>query len=174
MTAYGVAMDATHILIDAAGRPLEAARRLQGELDGRTLTTRLQENDNSISWLLWHTAREIDGQVADLSGAAEVWSAAGFRDRFGLGAVGDGIGYGHTPEEARSIQIEDASLLLEYLEAATRSLTEYVQTLDPAGLGGVIDDSWDPPVTRGARLVSIIDDAAQHIGQAAFIVGALR
>jgi hypothetical protein len=29
-------------------------------------------------------------------------------------------------------------------------------------------------VTRGARLVSIIDDAAQHIGQAAYAVGTQR
>jgi len=37
-----------------------------------------------------------------------------------------------------------------------------------------VDQSWDPPVTCGVRLISIIDDAAQHVGQAAYVVGALR
>ena len=35
----------------------------------------------------------------------------------------------------------------------------------------MVDEQWDPPVTRGARLVSILDDAAQHIAQAAYVLG---
>ena len=39
----------------------------------------------------------------------------------------------------------------------------------------MIDESWDPPVTLGVRLVSVIDDDLQHAGQAAFVRGvALR
>ena len=30
-----------------------------------------------------------------------------------------------------------------------------------------------PPVTAGARLVSIIDDGAQHLGQAKYVKGTL-
>jgi len=37
----------------------------------------------------------------------------------------------------------------------------------------VIDTSWTPHVTRGVRLVSMIDDAAQHVGQAAYAAGIL-
>ena len=36
-----------------------------------------------------------------------------------------------------------------------------------------MDEGWDPPVTLGVRLVSVIDDCAQHVGQAAFIQGIL-
>ena len=35
-------------------------------------------------------------------------------------------------------------------------------------LVGVVDRSWDPPVTLGVRLVSILDDGTQHVGQAAY------
>jgi hypothetical protein len=35
----------------------------------------------------------------------------------------------------------------------------------------VIDDRWDPPVTRGVRLVSVVNDTTQHAGQAAFAAG---
>ena len=35
-------------------------------------------------------------------------------------------------------------------------------------LDDIVDDSWDPPVTRAVRLASVIDDAAQHSGQAVY------
>ena len=38
-------------------------------------------------------------------------------------------------------------------------------------LAEVIDRSWDPPVTRGARLVSVSEDALQHVGQASYLAG---
>ena len=40
-----------------------------------------------------------------------------------------------------------------------------------AELKRVVDTNWDPPVTASARLVSIIDDCAQHLGQAAYVRG---
>ena len=43
------------------------------------------------------------------------------------------------------------------------------------GLGEdrVVDRTWDPPVTLGVRLVSILDDDTQHAGQAAYVRGLL-
>ena len=32
-------------------------------------------------------------------------------------------------------------------------------------LGRIVDEHWNPPVTASVRLVSIIDDCAQHLGQ---------
>ena len=37
----------------------------------------------------------------------------------------------------------------------------------------MVDESWDPPVTLGVRLVSVISDDLQHVGQALFIRGIL-
>jgi hypothetical protein len=38
-----------------------------------------------------------------------------------------------------------------------------------------VDESWNPPVTLGVRLVSVINDNTEHAGQAAFVRGiALR
>jgi hypothetical protein len=38
-------------------------------------------------------------------------------------------------------------------------------------LARVVDERWVPPVTASARLVSSIDDCAQHLGQAAYVLG---
>ena len=69
--------------------------------------------------------------------------------------------------------VEDAALLVEYLNATAAALSEYIAGLSEADLDEVIDTSWTPHVTRGVRLVSMIDDAAQHVGQAAYATGIL-
>jgi Protein of unknown function (DUF664) len=38
----------------------------------------------------------------------------------------------------------------------------------------VVDTRWDPPVTLGVRLISVISDDLQHVGQAAFVRGILE
>jgi hypothetical protein len=36
-----------------------------------------------------------------------------------------------------------------------------------------VDEDWDPPVTLAVRLVSVVNDIAQHAGQAAYASGIL-
>ena len=38
----------------------------------------------------------------------------------------------------------------------------------------VIDTRWDPPVTVGVRLVSVVNDCTQHVGQAAYVRGLIE
>jgi hypothetical protein len=47
----------------------------------------------------------------------------------------------------------------------------YLATLSDDDLDRVIDESWDPPVTLGVRLVSVVGDDQHHAGQAAFVRG---
>ena len=41
-------------------------------------------------------------------------------------------------------------------------------------LNRVVDEAWDPPVTLGVRLVSVLDDDVQHAGQAGYVRGVLE
>ena len=164
-------MDSLDLLRDLSSRPRDAVGRLRDHLDPATLNAHVGDHPNSVAWLLWHTGREIDVQLAELSGQAEQWTRLGFRDRFELGEIGDSVGYGHTRSEARRIIVEDAELLVSYVEATLDAIDAHLSELSPDSLGKVIDEQWDPPVTRGARLVSILDDAIQHLAQAAYVVG---
>jgi hypothetical protein len=38
----------------------------------------------------------------------------------------------------------------------------------------IIDRRWDPPVTVGVRLTSVVNDTTQHIGQMAYIRGLIE
>jgi hypothetical protein len=163
-------MNSNEILSDFAQRPLDAAKALP-ELTAEQLNAHSGGHPNSVAWLLWHSGREVDVQQAGLTGDTQQWER--FRDRFGLGAAGDFVGFGQSPEEAGEIRVEDQSLLLEYLEATLTALRRYTDGLSEGDLDEVIDKNWTPPVTRGVRIISIIDDAIQHVGQAAYAAGAL-
>lgn len=163
-------MNSIEILTDLAQRPVEAAKRLPA-LTAEQINAHPGNHPNSIAWLLWHSGREVDVQLSDLTGDQQVWEK--FRDRFALGELGDSVGLGHTAEQAASVKVEDQQLLVDYLEATLSSLERYIGELSETNLGEVIDENWTPPVTRGIRLASIIDDAAVHVGQAAYAAGSV-
>jgi hypothetical protein len=50
---------------------------------------------------------------------------------------------------------------------------EWISTVSETDLDRIVDERWDPPVSLGVRLVSVADDSAQHIGQAAYVKGLL-
>ena len=67
----------------------------------------------------------------------------------------------------------DGRALLDYLDAVAARSTAFVAGLDADALDRVVDRRWDPPVTLGVRLVSVVDDCVQHAGQAAYARGLL-
>jgi hypothetical protein len=67
----------------------------------------------------------------------------------------------------------EAALLLEYFDAVHERTLAFVHGLAAADLDRIVDERWDPPVTLGVRLVSVIADDLQHAGQAAFVRGLL-
>lgn len=166
-------MNGIEILTDLTRRPLDAAEHLRERLTPELLNAH-PHHDNSIAWLLWHAAREIDEQLSALSGREPVWTADGFDRRFGLATGAHELGYGHSAEEARAIRADDADLLLDHLGAVVAAQLAYLSELDEASLVQIVDDRWDPPVTRGSRLVSMSADALEHVGQAAYIAGMSR
>ena len=64
-----------------------------------------------------------------------------------------------------------AELLTGYHDAVFRHTVSYVQGLTEGELDRVVDKAWDPPVTLGVRLVSVVSDDLQHAGQAAYLRG---
>jgi hypothetical protein len=62
-------------------------------------------------------------------------------------------------------------VLLDYHNAVHDRTVAYLNTIDAGELDRIIDVRWDPPVSVGVRLVSVIDDDMQHAGQAAYVRG---
>lgn len=162
-------MDAKTVLTDAATRPVGAARAVLDGISVEVLHT--MPGGNSIAWLVWHAARQMDVQLSDLGGGEQVWTSGDWGSRLGLQRDADSFGFGDSPDDVARTTVEDASVLGDYLAAVVAALIGYVEGLSETDLDDVVDTGWDPPVTRGVRLVSLIDDAAVHVGQAAYVRG---
>ena len=134
------------------------------------LTWRADADANSIAWLVWHLTRIQDDHVADVAGVEQQWLADGWYDRFGLPFGPEAHGYGQTSDEVGQVDV-DAELLGGYFDAVDAATTRYVTGLRADDLDRIVDERWDPPVTLGVRLVSVVDDDIAHAGQAAFVRG---
>ena len=64
-----------------------------------------------------------------------------------------------------------ADLLLDYAAAVHDQTMDYLRGLSDADLDTIVDTRWDPSVTLGVRLVSVLSDDLQHVGQAALAAG---
>lgn len=145
-------------------------------LDGLSeadLAVRLDPDANSIGWLIWHLTRVQDDHVASVAGFEQAWTSAGWADRFALPLDTADIGYGHTSDQVATVT-PAAGLLIGYHDAVHEQTVRYLSKLTDDDLPRVVDENWDPPVTLAVRLVSVVGDTHQHVGQAAFVRGILE
>ncbi|MGO8870783.1 MAG: mycothiol transferase [Acidimicrobiales bacterium] len=166
-------MTSTDLLADAFDRVRDAVHPAVNGLSADELAFRPDEESNSIAWLVWHLTRIQDDHVSGLDGKEQVWTARGWADRFALPLDVADTGYGHDPEKV-AVVTADAALLLGYYEDVHRKTLEFVRSLEESDLARVVDRRWDPPVTMSVRLVSVIADDLQHVGQAAYARGILQ
>jgi uncharacterized damage-inducible protein DinB len=151
----------------------DTLRRAVDGLDAEQLAARVGPGANTIGWLAWHLLRVQDDHVADVAGLEQVWTAQGFVDRFGLPFDAAATGYGFSPDQVRAVRIAAPELVLEYGAAVHEQTARFLQGLSDEDLDRVVDTRWDPPVTLGVRLVSVLSDDLQHVGQAAYVRGLL-
>ena len=164
-------MESRDLLIDAFGRIPDEVRLATEHLGADALSWRPDADANSIAWLVWHLTRVQDDHVSDLAGIEQAYVADGWADRFGLPPDVHDIGYGHTTEQVAAVRVDAPDLLVAYFEAVHARTGDYLTTIDSAELDRICDTRWDPPVTVGVRLVSVINDCYQHVGQARYVRG---
>jgi uncharacterized damage-inducible protein DinB len=164
-------MTSAELLADAFGRVQETVHEAVEGLTTSQLAARLDEDANSVAWLCWHLARVQDDHVAGAFGVPQVWTEYG--KRFELPFGPSEIGYGHSSWQVSQVTVSSGDLLSGYHDAVHEQSIRLVSGVTDADLSRVVDEGWDPPVTLGVRLVSVVSDCLQHAGQAAFIRGIL-
>jgi hypothetical protein len=160
------------VLLDAFERIRDSLHPAVNGLSVDELVYRPDAESNSIAWLVWHLTRIQDDHVADLDGRPQVWMDAGWADRFALPLDAADTGYGHDADAVAKV-IADAASLLGYYEQVHQKTLGFVGSLAESDLTRVVDEAWNPPVTMGVRLVSVVVDDLQHVGQAAYVRGLL-
>ncbi|MFD2465786.1 mycothiol transferase [Amycolatopsis silviterrae] len=166
-------MNVADLLVDGFGRVREVVHQAVDGLSAEQLAARPGPEANSIGWLVWHLARVQDDHVAGVAGTDQFWTAQDWRAKFDLPFPAGDIGYGHSSDDVAKVRPESPDLLTGYYDAVHEHTVSWVSGLDAAALDRVVDEGWDPPVTLGVRLVSVLSDDLQHAGQAAYVRGLL-
>ena len=164
-------MTSADLLADAFGRVREAVYAAAIGLTLEQLHYRPAPGANSIAWLVWHLTRVQDDHVAGVAQTEQVWMSGDWAPRFGFPEGSTDTGYGHDSDQVAAVQVKSGEVLTAYFDAVHERTMRFVATLTEADLPRIVDESWDPPVTLAARLVSVIADDLQHAGQAMYLRG---
>ena len=167
-------MDIAGLLDELYGRIPPLARGAVDGLDADALVTPPAAGTNTIAWLVWHSARVQDHHVGEVMESDQVWQGGNWAERFGLDPDPQNTGYGHTPADVARVRPVDAAALVDYLDAVQARTVDWLRGLGADDLDRIVDHRWDPPVTLGVRLVSVLSDDLQHVGQAAYVRGLLQ
>lgn len=166
-------MTSAELLVDAFGRIRQVVHGAVRGLKPEQLAFRVDAAANSIAWLVWHLTRIQDDHIADAAQIEQVWTSRGWAERFGLPFDDRATGYAHSSDEVAAVKVDTGDVLIAYHDAVYQQTIRYVEHLTDPDLDRIVDESWDPPVSLGVRLVSVISDNLEHAGQAAFLRGVL-
>lgn len=164
-------VDMREVLTEAYGRIGEVVHGATAGLGSEDLAFRPDADANSIAWLVWHLTRIQDHHVSEIAGRPQAWTSDGWHARFGMPAEPEDTGFGHTSDEVARVRPEDPESLVGYHDAVSARTREYLATVDTDELDRIVDRGYDPPVTVGVRLVSVLSDNLQHAGQARYVRG---
>lgn len=163
-------MTANDVLIDGFERVKQVVHEVVRGLGEAKLAERPGEDANSIAWLIWHLTRVQDDHLAELMGTEQMWTSGGWVEQFDLPFEHEATGFGHSSDEVGMV-VASAEELASYYDAVHAATVAYIAQLKPQDYDEIIDEAWDPPVSRGVRLVSVLNDCTQHAGQAAYVRG---
>jgi hypothetical protein len=167
-------MTSAELLTDAFGRVSESVHRTVKGLDAQALMARVDPDANSIAWLIWHLTRVQDDHIADILDTDQIWLSAGWVDRFRLPLPPADTGYGHSSDDVAAVVVDSPDLLLGYFDEVHDRTMHLVGGVSDDELDRIVDENWTPAVTLGVRLISVLTDDLEHVGQAAFVRGVLQ
>ncbi len=163
------------LLIDGYRRVWQA---LTEALDGLSTDDLHQQpcpDCNSMGWLAWHLTRVQDSHIADLMGAEQLWLRDGWHASFNRPPDPEDVGFGHTSAQVAAFRAPSVQTLLDYHRAVLDRTEGYIRGLSLADLDRELNEAWYQPLpTVGVRLISVLADDLQHVGQIAYVRGLLK
>jgi uncharacterized damage-inducible protein DinB len=168
-------MDGAEVVADALGRINRVLHRAMDGVPAETLNKQPAPGSNSMAWLAWHLCRVQDHHISDLLEVPQLWVSDAWHEKFGMAKDEKETGTGHTLEQVAALKVDSADLSLGYADAVYERSKQYLATVTPGGLDGVINEpQFSPLPTVGVRLVSIISDNTQHAGQVMYARGMVQ
>ena len=165
-------MESNDLLVEAYSHINRIVHQATDDLTQEQLAYRPEPGTNSIAWLVWHLTRIQDSHLKNVVQVEEAWLTEEWSSRFGMPDA-TGIGFGDGPGEVAAIRPPRA-ILLGYHDRVAGRVLDYLPTVDSTELDRIVDTNYDPHVTAGIRLMSVVQDNTQHAGQARYIRGMIE
>ena len=163
------------MIIDGYGRVSEALEEALDCVTRDDLDKQPAPACNTMGWLAWHLTRVQDDHIADLMGETQIWIEDEWYSAFQRKPDPKDIGFGHSAEEVSAFVSPDSNTLLSYHESVLNRTKQYIRELSASDLDRVLDEPWFQPLpTVGVRIVSVLSDCLQHVGQIAYLRGLLK
>jgi len=162
-------MESSELLVQAYSHITRVVHQAADDLSQDQLAYRPEDGSNTIAWLVWHLTRIQDSHLSNVTQLEDAWLTEEWSDRFGMPGSAT-IGFSDGPEEVAAIRPPRA-ILLGYHDRVVGRVLDYLPTVDTDELDRIVDTNYDPHVTAGVRLVSVIQDNLQHAGQARYLRG---
>ena len=169
-------MEWQQLVTDLFLRISQELEKVLDELTADDLNQRPTSDCNSIGWLAWHLTRSHDRNITELASQEQVWTKDKWYVKFDRAPDPTDTGFGHTPDDVAAFKSPEGRILLEYHHAVMKQVQRY--------LSGTLSESelereyYSPTLREVAtvrrRLVGIINDGFQHVGQAAYLRGQLK
>ncbi len=161
------------LLADAFSRIRELVERVTAGFTVDQLAARVDDDANTIAWLVWHLTRVEDSSIAGAASDDQLWTSAGWSAKFALPFDDKASGYGQSSQDVGAVRVT-GDLLLGYYDAVHQRTIGYLEGIADTDLDRVVDTRYTPAVTLAVRLVSILSDELQHAGQAAYVRGIIE
>jgi hypothetical protein len=165
-------MEWQQLLIDFFERVSQGLEKALANVSQADLNDQPHLDCKSMGWLTWHLTRVQDKNIADLTGEQQVWMKDEWYTRFNRAPHPSYTGAGHKVKDVAAFRSPDVATLLEYHRAVLERSKQYLVSLTPTELGREVDHPLFHTV--GARLVALLNDNIQHVGQVDYLRSLLK
>lgn len=165
-------MSATQTAITALERNWGMVDKALEDADDAMLEGRLNDESNSMGWLLWHKTRVVDRFVhAWCQEASQLWIKDGWYEKFGLSDDANETGQGWDKEQVAAWKLPPKESLVGYYEAVKAAATEYIGSLSASDMERELNIPPRPTASIGTLLGVLVFDNCVHGGQIAHLRG---
>jgi hypothetical protein len=161
------------MIMDIFDRIAAQMAQVLEDLTPKQLNHQPARDTNTIGWLTWHLTRSHDRNMSELMGLEQLWISEGWYARFNRNPDPSETGYHHTVKEVKAFKAPDSLTIMEYHRSVLERIKDYIANhLDESVLEQeIISPTLDSSRPTYRVITGVINDALQHVGQAAYVRG---
>ena len=161
------------MIMDIFDRIAAQLAQVLEDLTPKQLNQQPARDANTIGWLIWHLTRSHDRNMSELMGLEQLWISEGWYARFNRRPDPSETGYRHTAKEMKAFKAPDSLTIMEYHRSVLERIKDYIG--DQLEESVLEQEMYSPTFNSSSPvyrvITGVINDALQHVGQAAYVRG---